>query len=136
MADALDQLRKTLKQSGFSLTLPRRLVFQALQTHGALSMKDLVRACLAIDRVSVYRTVALFERLGIAQRLQIGWKYQVELSDAFHHHHHLACLHCRQIIHFDEDKLLEKRLAAIGSEHGFLIQDHQLEIQGLCANCH
>ena len=100
MIEPLEQLKKTLKERGQSLTRPRQLVFSALQGKEPQTMHQLVTACaVQIDRASVYRTVAVYERLGIIQRLQIGWKYKLELSDAFQrHHHHLTCLKCGRVI--------------------------------------
>jgi len=35
---------------------------------------------------------------------QIGWKYKLELSNAFqHHHHHLTCLQCGGVTPLPED---------------------------------
>src|SRR5579859_5743980 len=105
MPDLLDQLSLTLHAQGQSLTRPRRIVFMALQKSEPKTMQQLVSACAGqVDRASVYRSVTLFEKLGIVQRLQIGWKYKLELSDAFQrHHHHLTCLKCGQSIAFDGD---------------------------------
>jgi Fur family ferric uptake transcriptional regulator len=99
-------------------------------------MQQLLAACPEIDRASVYRTVALFERLGILHRLQIGWKYKLELTDAFsHHHHHLTCIRCGRIISFDESDELKSELSRIAKSNNFEMQGHQLEIQGLCQEC-
>lgn len=99
-------------------------------------MQKLIAACPDIDRASVYRTVALFEELGIVQRLQIGWKYKLELSDAFsRHHHHMTCLRCGLVISFDETPELEQQLRWVAASNRFKMKSHQLEIQGLCARC-
>jgi len=101
-------------------------------------MREVVTACQdQVDRASVYRTIALFERIGVVQRLQIGWKYKLELSDAFHHHHHhLTCRQCGRTSPLPEDEQLEKRLKALASGQNFVMQGHQLEIQGLCQTCY
>ncbi len=136
MSDPLEQFSKTLKRHGQSLTQPRQLVFAALQNSQPQIMQQLVKACPGVDRASVYRTVTLFEKLGIVQRLQIGWKYKLELSDTFqHHHHHLTCLKCGKVIPFDEAEDLEKKLQEISEAKDFSMQGHQLEIQGLCQQC-
>ncbi len=100
-------------------------------------MQQLVSRCrITIDRASVYRTVRLFEQLGIVQRLQIGWKYKLELSNAFQdHHHHLTCLHCSAVTPLPEDLVLEAQLTRLAQQHNFDARDHQLEIRGLCLNC-
>ena len=136
MVDPIDQLKTTLKQHGFSLTAARRKVFAALQDQEPQAMHELILHCAGIDRASTYRIVALFEQVGIVQRLHIGWKYKLELTDAFsHHHHHLSCLACGQVIALPEDAALEKRLLALAQARHFLAQDHQLEIRGHCAEC-
>jgi Fur family ferric uptake transcriptional regulator len=137
MSEASQQLATYLKAHGQSLTKPRQIVFVALQNNQPQTMSQLVAASAGrVDRASVYRTVTLFEKLGIVQRLQLGWKYKLELSDAFqHHHHHLTCLRCGRVIPFDEAPSLEKNLRAIAQAKKFTMQGHQLEIQGLCANC-
>jgi Fur family ferric uptake transcriptional regulator len=137
MADPLLQLKKTLKAHHQSLTAPRLRVFEALQDHEPQTMHDLVTTCqTSADRASVYRTVALFEQLGIVQRLHMGWKYKLELSDAFsHHHHHLTCTNCGRIIPLPEDDQLETRLRELARQLDFQPQDHQIEIHGLCQAC-
>jgi Fur family transcriptional regulator, ferric uptake regulator len=137
MSEPLEQFKTTLKKHGQSLTDARLAVFKALQDQEPQTMRDIVRACAGkADRASVYRGVALFERLGIIQRLQIGWKYKLELSDTFHHHHHhLTCRRCQKVIPLPEDRALEERLRLLAAGQRFRMQDHQLEIQGLCDNC-
>lgn len=99
-------------------------------------MREIVSRSRAIDRASVYRTIALFEQLGIVQRLQVGWKYKLELSDDFHeHHHHMHCTHCGQTTALPEDPALEKNLDQMAAAHGFRLQSHQLELSGLCSTC-
>ncbi|HUD10669.1 MAG TPA: transcriptional repressor [Candidatus Saccharimonadales bacterium] len=131
------QLQEALHSSGYSLTTARRAVFTALRGNDPQTMRELVIRCPDIDRASVYRTVALFENFGIVQRLQIGWKYKLELSDQYApHHHHASCQNCSKIIALPEDTVLEKRLLELAKAHNFQPQDHQLEIRGLCASCH
>jgi len=99
-------------------------------------MREVVARCPDIDRASVYRTISLFERLGVVLRLQVGWKYRLELSDIFHdHHHHATCLHCGRTTPLHEDPSLEKLLQTIARAHQFDLERHQLELQGMCARC-
>lgn len=133
---SLAQLEETLKVHGYSLTRPRKIVLQALQNQEPQTMRQVVAKCADVDRASVYRTIILFERLGIVQRLQVGWKYQLELSDAFHdHHHHATCVSCGKLISLPEDIQLERRLRALAASYGFALHSHQLELSGLCRNC-
>ncbi len=131
------QLKNHLKKHGFSLTEPRVTVFKTLLDQEAQSMAVIVAACQPeVDRATVYRTITLFEKLGIVQRVQLGWKYKLELTDAFNqHHHHLSCLRCGRIIALSEDQTLEDRLLELARLHSFAAQDHQIEIRGLCKQC-
>ena len=137
MVDSSIQLQNTLKAGGFRFTASRQDVLNALQGHEPQTMHEVTARCPDIDRASVYRSIALFEQLGIVQRLQIGWKYNLELTGAFvHHHHHLSCVKCGCVIPLPDDAVLEKRLAVLAAGHNFIAQDHQLEIRGLCKTCH
>lgn len=137
MVESDVQLRTTLKARRQSVTKSRLIVFKALQDKEPQTMQEIVKVCRGkVDRASIYRTIALFERLGIVQRLQIGWKYKLELTDAFHHHHHhLTCTHCGKTIPLSENEQLEAMLAILSRRHNFTMHTHQLEIQGLCHNC-
>lgn len=132
----MNSLQQTLKQHGQSLTVARQTVFAALQGQEPQTMHALIERTADIDRASVYRTVALFERLGIVQRLQTGWKYKLELSDSFHeHHHHATCRGCGTSFILPEDTTLEARLRAGAAAHGFKLENHQIELSGICQNC-
>jgi len=136
MSEPLVQLTNHLKKAGFSLTKPRRQVFEALQNTEPQTMAALIAGCVGVDRASIYRTVLLFERLNIVQRLQIGWKYKLELTgDFIHHHHHLSCVHCGNVTALPDDPVLEQQLHQLAVNQNFLPSDHQLEIRGLCVNC-
>jgi Fur family transcriptional regulator, ferric uptake regulator len=133
---SVDQFARTLKEHGQSITKPRRVLFAALQNQEPLTIAQLIDRCSEIDRASIYRTIALFEKVGIIQRLQTGWKYRLELTDAFHdHHHHASCTMCGRVITLPEDTELEELLHRLADKHDFTIQSHQLELQGICANC-
>lgn len=135
MSSALDKLTMLLKEHAYSVTKPRLAVFEALLGSEPLSMHELVERVPAIDRASIYRTVGLYEELGIILRINIGWKYKLELSDTFsEHHHHLGCTMCGKTIPINESRL-EQLVEQLSAAHNFIPQAHQIEIQGVCANC-
>ena len=137
MPEPSEAFRTALKTAAYSLTKTRQLVFAALQDEEQQTKAEIVTACASqADRASVYRTISLFEQLGIVQRLQIGWKYKLELSDRFHHHHHhLTCRRCGRTVPLPEDAQLENRLKLLARQQNFHMQGHQLEVHGLCKNC-
>lgn len=130
-------LRKVLKDNGYSITAARRVVCDLLWNKEPQSMHSLtLQSQGTIDRASLYRTISLYERLGIVQRIYIGWKYKIELSDIFtHHHHHISCLQCGKIVAIKEEEQIEQLITALATRNGFIAQNHQLEVRGLCATC-
>lgn len=130
------KLSDVLSSNGLSITTQRQAIFDALSASEPLTMHELVEKLAGrVDRVSVYRTVSLFEKLGILQRLTHGFKYKLELSDDFNrHHHHLTCINCGKVIDVKAEAI-EGFIGAIAQEHDFTLSSHQIEIQGKCADC-
>ncbi|MDQ5972443.1 MAG: Fur family transcriptional regulator, ferric uptake regulator [Patescibacteria group bacterium] len=136
MSSQLDDFKELLRNSGNSVTLPRLAVFEVLTKHEALSMQELYqRLAGQIDRATLYRVIELFEELEIVHRINLGWKYKIELAETFTgHHHHLTCLGCGTVVPINESKL-EDFTKQVASEHNFRASRHQFEIQGYCAKC-
>jgi len=127
----------TLKSNSLSNTRARQVVFGRLSSRDEpVSMNELINACDEVDRVSVYRTIETFEKCGIVNRIHIGWKYKIELSDNFkEHHHHLTCTVCGAMIDFDEPQNLDRELHKIAQLKNFTLQKHILELRGVCSKC-
>lgn len=131
------QFKKLLKASKFSVTKARLLVFDLLLGKEPQTMHELYELVDGrIDRASLYRVIDLFERLGIVERLQSGWKYKLELSDSFSlHHHHITCVACGMVIPITEDADIESLISKLAEKHKVKAVRHQLEIQGVCQDC-
>ena len=90
-----------------------------------------------IGIATVYRTLEIFETLGIINRLQFSEDrglYEFNPGYHKHYHHHIICLGCARILEFNED-LLEDIEAAVSRNTGFSIVDHSLAIYGYCKAC-
>ena len=137
MTSHYDDLNALLHKNGSSLTKPRKLVFDLLLNQEPQTMQVLVRrAGSEVDRATIYRTIELFERLGIVHRLNIGWKYKIELSDVFlGHHHHFYCTNCHRTYNLAPHPMLETMIDSVAAKESFAPRGHQLEITGLCQNC-
>ena len=131
-----DRFKEVLKDSGNNYTLPRQTVFEQLLREGPTTSTHLARACApTIDRATTYRTIGLFERLGVVNRIWHGFKSQIELSEIFTpHHHHAGCQHCGASIDIVNPEL-EKLLSRIAREHNFLALGHVIELTGYCEKC-
>lgn len=119
-----------------SLTRPRLMLISVLWEKKPQTMRQITEKIdERMDRVTVYRTIQTLEKAGLLQRVSLGWKYQIELAGPFsHHHHHLTCLKCRQVIAITDPRA-EELLDELANEHNFQATQHQLEIQGYCSNC-
>lgn len=134
--DHLERFKKLLAQHGHSVTKPRLAVFKALlDSKDPLAVTQLAEQLPDIDRVSVYRTIELFEKITIVQRVWSGFKSRIELSEAFSpHHHHFTCSRCGDTIGLHSVQL-ENDLSQLEAVHGFKLTHHSIELSGYCANC-
>jgi Fur family transcriptional regulator, ferric uptake regulator len=133
-----EQYIHQLKQEKLSLTKPRRIVFEVIAENHGITMAELVNKLTpTIHRASVYRTVKTLEDYGIVKRVFVGWKYTLELTEAYdnQHHHHLHCTNCNKTIHTDHDIALERVINDHARKYGFSISNHEVDIQGLCQSC-
>lgn len=131
------QLRTILKENGHQITATREKIFSVLLRSEPQTMNDIIlKAHGVADRVSVYRNIDLFERLGVVHRVYVGWKYKIELSDAFtEHHHHLSCLSCGKIIDIQDHNAIDEFIKKISIKYDFEPHRHQFEVDGICSNC-
>jgi Fur family zinc uptake transcriptional regulator len=132
----VSRFKKLLKDNGHFITKPRLRLFAILQRRPALTMQELIPLVDQHDQVTVYRNIDLFEKLGIINRLRLGWLTKIELSDIFvHHHHHFTCTNCGKIFDLPDDPIIEKQISQLALGKNFHATDHQLEIRGLCRDC-
>lgn len=135
MEFSVQKLKQTLKEAGSSATKSRVLIFTTLQ-QGPQSISQLAKASASqADRATVYRTVELFEKLGIVNRIWHGFKHHIELSEIFTpHHHHASCQNCGRITDLTSTDL-ESVLSALAKKHRFLALSHSVELTGYCNQC-
>ncbi|MCK6538887.1 MAG: transcriptional repressor [Anaerolineales bacterium] len=135
-ADAwLEQLR----DNGYRLTKARRAVVETVEkTTRALTpveVFDMARKKYrALGLVTVYRTLEKLEELRLIQRVHQPQGCQAFIAAGVGHQHLLLCQNCGQAAFFDGDDL-EMLTNAIARNTGYQIQDHWLQLFGLCANC-
>jgi Fur family ferric uptake transcriptional regulator len=88
-----------------------------------------------IGYTTVYRTLKLFTRLGLAaQRKFADGETQYEPIEGKNHHDHLICLACGKIIEFEDDTL-ETLQNGIAQRYRFKIFHHRMELYGRCSKC-
>jgi len=91
---------------------------------------------IAIDIVTVYRTVNVLKELDLVVQLDFFQEGQsrYELKEGRKHHHHIRCQICGRIV----DLLLcplKKITKLIEERTQFVVDDHTLEFTGFCPQC-
>lgn len=131
------KLESVLQNHHKSLTAPRKLLFDQLLRGKPLAMRQLVYSVKnSVDRATVYRTIQLFEDIGVTHRLYIGWKYVIELAEDFQpHHHHILCQNCGKIVAIHSFDKLESAINEAARRESFRLVSHQVELQGICTDC-
>lgn len=136
-SEYLIRFRETLAAHNYHITRAREATFGLLVGPEPQTIAEiLAKANGSVDRVSVYRNIELFEKLGMVHRIYVGWKYKLELSDQFMaHHHHLSCLGCGSLIDIEDEKHIDTFITDITARYGFTPRRHQFEIDGYCLAC-
>ena len=135
MADVEKSLEELCVERGMRMTEQRRVIARVLEASADHpDVEELYRRSSAVDsRISistVYRTVKLFEDVGIIERHDFRdgrSRYETVPEE---HHDHLIDLKNGQVIEFNSPEIeaLQERIAR---EHGFRLVDHRLELYGV-----
>lgn len=129
-----------LARAGYRITEPRRAVMRVLQdTDVALLPPEILeraRQILAsLGLVTVYRTLSLLEEMHLVRRIHRRDGCHGYLPASLGHHHALICQGCGRAVEFpgsyDMDTLVER----VEAETGYQVQDHLLQLFGLCPEC-
>lgn len=137
------QFKEKLKEKGCKLTLQRRSVLDVLIKHcnehlSTEEIYDMVKENYPeIGLATVYRTVQLFEEMGIVDRLNFDdgcSRFELASEDTVHHHHHLICESCNKVYEVEND-LLDEIEKEIEKKYKFKIHDHNVMFYGICRDC-
>jgi Fur family ferric uptake transcriptional regulator len=128
-----------LRDEGYRLTPQRRLVWEVLRSaeHHLTAEQihdEILRTVPDFNVASVYRTLTLLAELDLAKEVQLGdgkghWEV-AHPDDEFH----LVCRGCGAVTHHTGTVVEEVR-AHLASEHGFVPEDVELVVHGVCAAC-
>jgi len=83
---------------------------------------------------TIYRTLSMLEENDIVSSLSFGAqgkKYELGAKD---HHDHMICTKCGEITEF-VDEVIEERQHKIAEKFGFKMEDHSMQIYGICKKC-
>lgn len=130
-----------LRSQAGRVTRSRRGVLEALaRLRRPSTPRQIVDAVTegSCDLATVYRSMALFEKLGLVHRIDLGdglARFEIADDDPHgHHHHHLVCRECERIIQLD-DCILAEMETRLSRHYGFHDITHRLEFFGVCPDC-
>lgn len=132
--------REFITQKGLKSTRQRDVILDCfLASARHISIEELYLKLRAknpnIGYATVYRTLKLFAESGIAREIQFGdGQTRYEHATEGEHHDHLVCTRCGKIIEF-ENETIEQLQQEVAKSHGFLIENHKLELYGVCSLC-
>ena len=127
----MENLVNVLRESGAKLTFPRKLIIENLQTKSKpLTLKEIHNLCKKVDFTSVYRSIKLFEELGIVEEIVFADKKVRYKIVSNIHHHHIICSECGEI-----KELPICLLSEIKKLTNYKITKHTLEFLGICPAC-
>ena len=138
-SDRINLWHDHLQSNGYRLTRPRQAVVEILaESQFVLDPTQVfLEARLnypSIGLVTVYRTIEKLEELSLVLRVHQPSGCHSFIAAPTGHQHLMICSKCSRAEYFSGDNLTQL-ISQIGQEHGFSVQDHWLELFGLCTIC-
>jgi Fur family ferric uptake transcriptional regulator len=131
----------TLERDGYRLSAPRSAVVETLAALGcSVTAKEIADSLRQREEdvgvASIYRTLELLDRLGLARRVDAGEgvaRYE-PIDPSGEHHHHLVCDRCGEVTAF-EDRELERAIERLSGRVDYRIGAHDVTLRGECPAC-
>ena len=146
MVDSSSQARveewlNCLQANGYRLTAPRQAIVETIATSqrvlNPFEVFELARARYPkIGLVTVYRTIEKLEELDLIQRVHQPSGCQTFITAFSGHQHLIICQACGRAEFFSgETDQMDTLMAKIGEKSGYKINEHWLQLFGLCQGC-
>jgi len=137
----LEEFKTLLKKNGEKFTIQREIILETLYNSDEHLTPEALHQLiqkkhpeLKTGIATIYRTLSRLEDSEMVTSLSFGAqgkKYELGAKD---HHDHMICTECGNITEF-VDEAIESRQHKIAEELGFQMQDHSMQIYGICKNC-
>ena len=137
----LNDFKQLLKENSLKFTIQREVILEMLYNsdehltpEGLHHLIQEKHPDLNTGIATVYRTLSLLEDSEMVTSLSFGAqgkKYELGAKD---HHDHIICTKCGSISEFVDEEI-ELRQKKIAEELGFIMQEHSMQIYGICKTC-
>jgi Fur family ferric uptake transcriptional regulator len=127
------------KDKKLRLSHPRLLIYQVLSdTKTPLSPQELYQILLKkqkrIGLTSIYRSLDLFESMGMVFKIINGSSVKYKFCEIEDHHHHIICKACGNVVELNFCDISDWSKKVTEST-GYQVIDHQLNFYGFCKAC-
>ncbi len=129
-----------LENAGYRVTAPRRALADLIATRGGstFTAADLVADVrarrLGIGRATIFRAIDLLETVGAVERIDLQNGEHAYVACVPTHHHHVICSRCARATEIG-DLGLGTIAREVARRTGYRIDEHRLELFGLCPAC-
>ncbi len=132
-------LKNVFKDKKLKRSHPRLLIYQELSdVRTPLSPQELYHHLLKEEKkvglTSIYRSLDLFESLGMVFKIRNGSSVKYKLCELEDHHHHIVCKSCGNVVELNFCDLSDLS-RKVSESTGYQVIDHQLNFYGLCKDC-
>lgn len=140
----LDQLLENWKialhQQGYRVTQPRLQVMEIVaSSETPLTPQDIYQRSLEMDSppgiASVYRTLEMMDELGLIQQIHQPGGCHAICPALVGHQHLLICTSCGKMRIVDGNEDITTYLSDIEQQTGYQVDEHWLQIFGVCQDC-
>ena len=137
---AIESWLSQLQSNGCRLTSARKAVVKTMaSTVSALSPQEVYElaqvTCPGLGLVTVYRTLEKLEELNLIQRVHQPDGCNAYLPHVQGHKHLIICERCGKAEYFEGKEDMDAFFEQVAGEHGFTVNNHWLQLFGLCADC-
>lgn len=137
----LGDFKQLLKANALKFTIQREVILEMLYNSDEHLTPEALHHLIQEKHpelntgiATVYRTLSLLEDSEMVTSLSFGAqgkKYELGAKD---HHDHLICTQCGSISEFVDEEI-EAKQKKIADDFGFKIEDHSMQIYGICNKC-
>lgn len=140
MTSTENRLIAALRDAGHRITISRRVISKVLaeshESHmGAAEILERAgEPAESMDLSTVYRTLELFEELGVLHHVHLGHGPGIYHLTDRSDHHHLMCQDCGEVVDVPLDALAES-FEGITADYGFIPDSLHFAILGRHVDC-
>lgn len=130
------KIEDILKEKWKRVTSERIEIFEFIEKKHIFDSNDILNNFKNIWRASVFRTINLFLEIWLIRKVKTckNWDSYEIIHSENHHHEHMECLDCWDILNFESEKIY-KEITKTAKKLWFSIDEQIINISWKCKNC-